>query len=397
MLEDLTVENVFIYIADAVREDFAPERVLDRGLSIRTIAAGIHSPTSISSLVSGTYFPQHGVSGFADTLPSDLPNLLHADGVKTGFANTMNDVRFDPGGSADIIANTLDVDGGTPELLSKIEPPFVFIERGPGGHAPYVQKHQLDTGDNYFRQRGNAPRSLFVNEYRQAIIEDTNWFFGRLDELMERGLLDETLVVYTSDHGELLGEQGMLAHSPPIHPRHVYVPTVFIHPDIDITHVKESVFRHVDIVPTVASLLDLDFETPVAPAGIDLTEDSLADNGPTFYAFTKSTPFGAVEVAFDSAWDATGGYVFPRTGRFSRFLMGIHHMTRSSWSAYTRSRPLTHLWFQLRGDRCHWAPTLTPEDARAVIKDVRAREVSQQDGSRNEVPEERLRELGYME
>lgn len=397
MLDELNVDNVFLYIADAVRADFAPERVLNKGINVRTIAAGIHSPTSIASIVSGTYLPQHGVGDFTDTLPSDTPNILHSEEINTGFANTMNDVRFDPGGSADIIANTLDVEANSPEFLSEIEPPFVFIERGPGGHAPYVQKHELDTGDNYFRDRGNAHRSQYSSEYQKAVTEDADWFLGRLEELAERGLLEDTLVIYTSDHGELLGEQGMLAHSPPIHPRHVYVPTVLIHPQLDVGHTEGGVLRHVDIVPTIASLLGVEFNTRVQPVGIDLTNSSLPDQGPTFYAISKSTPFGEIDIAFDSAWDTTGGYVFPKTGRFSRLLMGGYHMTQSSWSDYTRAHPLLHMWFQLRGDRCHWAPRMTTEEAKALISDIRNRATSQVDQERQEVPKERLRELGYME
>lgn len=397
MLNQLDVDNVFVYIADAVRADFAPERVLNKGKSVRTIAAGIHSPTSIASIVSGTYLPQHDVGDFADTLPADIPNILHRKEINTGFANTMNDVRFDPGGSADIIANTLDVKAEPPELLSEIESPFLFIERGPGGHAPYVQKHKLDTGDNYFRDRGNASRSQYSFEYQQAVAEDADWFLGRLEELAERDLLEDTLVIYTSDHGELLGEQGMLAHSPPIHPRHVYVPTVLIHPQIDIGRAEGGVLRHVDLVPTIASLLDVEFDTRVPPVGEDLTSSSLSEQGSTFYAISKSTPIGEIKVAFDSAWDATGGYVFPKTGRFSRVIMGGYHLTRSSWSAYTRARPLTHMKFQLRGDRCHYAPTMTEQEAREAVEDVRNMNMSQIEQERREVPEERLRELGYME
>ena len=397
MLGELNVDNVFVYMADAVRADFAPKRVLNKGKSVRTIAAGIHSPTSIASIVSGTYLPQHGVGGFADTLPVDVPNILHRKEINTGFANTMNNVRFDPGGSADIIANTLDVEAEPPELLSEIEPPFLFIERGPGGHAPYVQKHELDTGDNYFRDRGNTSRSQYSFEYQQAVAEDADWFLGRLKELAERNLLENTLVIYASDHGELLGEQGMLAHSPPIHPRHVYVPTVLIHPRIDVGHAEGGVLRHVDLVPTIASLLDVEFDTRISPVGVDLTDSTLPEQGPTFYAISKSTPIGEINVAFDSAWDATGGYVFPKTGRFSRLLMGGYHMTQSSWSDYTRARPLLHMWFQLRGDRCHWAPRMTIEEAKTVISDIRNKETSQVEQKQQEVPKERLRELGYME
>jgi len=168
MLGSLDVENVYIYIADAVRYDSVPKKIVNEEVDIKTIASGIHSPTSIASIVSGTYLPQHKVKDFVDTLLGDVPNLLKSPQVNIGFSNSMNDVCFNPGGSKDIIATTLDVDSQSPEFLEDIEPSFMFVERGPSGHAPYVEKHELDTGQNYFLDRGATLRSTFAKEYRQA-------------------------------------------------------------------------------------------------------------------------------------------------------------------------------------------------------------------------------------
>ena len=77
MLDIDGVENVFLYIADDVRADFTPDRVANLGQYHRTIAAGIHSPTSISSILTGTYEPQHGVGDFSNVVPSDVPHLVN--------------------------------------------------------------------------------------------------------------------------------------------------------------------------------------------------------------------------------------------------------------------------------------------------------------------------------
>lgn len=395
MLPDIDVDNVFIYISDATRLDFAPIEVLNRGLQFRTIASGIHSPTSIASIVSGTYLPQHHVGDFSDTLPSDVPNLLEANDVSTRFANTMNDVRFDPGGSEDIIADTLDVDAIPPEELDEVEPPFIFVERGPGGHAPYVQKHELDTGQNYFRDRGAAPRSRFADEYTAAIEEDTEWFLSRLALLEERDLLESTVIIYTSDHGEMLGESGMQSHAPPIHPRHVYVPTVFIHPKLPEGQSVSGVLRHVDIQPTVSGMLDIEVQESVRSAGRDLTEEPTGEHGCAFYSNPQYTRLGRMDVSFDSVWDRTGGYVFPRTGRLSRLMLAAHYLFRAPWRKFARENALSHLWFKLRGDRCHWSPALSTRAAKSHLKEVRKFSQSETDTETNEVPKDRLQELGY--
>jgi len=67
--------------------------------------------------------------------------------------------------------------------------------------------------------------------------------------------MDRTLVIFTSDHGELLGEYGGLTgHVRPPCPELVYVPTVFIHPLIKNKKTEESIMRHVDLYKPMGSI-----------------------------------------------------------------------------------------------------------------------------------------------
>ncbi|MBI3505252.1 MAG: sulfatase-like hydrolase/transferase [Proteobacteria bacterium] len=59
-----------------------------------------------------------------------------------------------------------------------------------------------------------------------AMIENVDMWVGRyVGHLAEKGLLDDTLVVYTSDHGEMLGDRGYWEKHVPWHPS-VHVPLV---------------------------------------------------------------------------------------------------------------------------------------------------------------------------
>jgi arylsulfatase A-like enzyme len=397
MLDIDGVENVFLYIADDVRADFTPDRVANLGQYHRTIAAGIHSPTSISSILTGTYEPQHGVGDFSNVVPSDVPHLVNDPDRETAFTNSMNYVRFDRDSEIDIISETLDVDHVDADRLESIEPPFVFVERAAGGHAPFVQPGELHTGEAYWKQRGNAPRSTFGAEYRTAIETDTDWFLSRLHLLDDRDLLEDTLVVYVSDHGELLGEQGMLGHTPPIHPRHAYVPTVFIHPDVEPRRVTDPVLRHVDILPTVSSVLGLEWDAPVPMAGVDLTTTEPPGHGCTFYRTDQTTPVGEVTVAFDAAWDATGGYVFPESGPLGRAALAGYHFLEAPWSEYAIRHAPAHLYNKLRGDRTHFAPGFSEAQARRYVAEAKRLDTSTAEIRRVEVPSDQLRDLGYME
>lgn len=97
-------------------------------------------------------------------------------------------------------------------------------------------------------------RVLYDGEVRYM-----DYHLGRLlDELENRGLLEDTLVVVTSDHGELFGEYGQYGHPPVLQDELVRIPLVLAGPGVP--HF-ESVTRQtalVDLAPTVSSLLGLD-------------------------------------------------------------------------------------------------------------------------------------------
>jgi len=110
---------------------------------------------------------------------------------------------------------------------------------------------------------------------------------GRLfDELEDRGVLDETLVVVTSDHGEGLWtrprpfgeEKNEMDFYGPLYMQHglgleteqVHVPLVVRGPGVPAGRVAERDVGLIDVVPTLARLLDLDLEGELD--GLDLFE-----------------------------------------------------------------------------------------------------------------------------
>jgi arylsulfatase A-like enzyme len=52
-----------------------------------------------------------------------------------------------------------------------------------------------------------------------------------MDGLHRRGLLDNTIIVITSDHGEGLGEHGLFGHGRSLYSQEVHVPLVILTPD----------------------------------------------------------------------------------------------------------------------------------------------------------------------
>jgi arylsulfatase len=93
---------------------------------------------------------------------------------------------------------------------------------------------------------------------------------GRIIEALQaEGQLDETLVVFTSDHGELLGDHGLLRKGPPPYRQLLQVPFFISGPDIMPDSHFHGLTSHIDLFATFASLLDL---PPPVTDGQNLTE-----------------------------------------------------------------------------------------------------------------------------
>jgi arylsulfatase A-like enzyme len=69
--------------------------------------------------------------------------------------------------------------------------------------------------------------------YASSVRYMDDWLAGVLERLQDRGLLDETLLVITSDHGENLGEGGLIAHALSLDDRLIRVPLVAAGPGAD--------------------------------------------------------------------------------------------------------------------------------------------------------------------
>lgn len=81
---------------------------------------------------------------------------------------------------------------------------------------------------------------------------------GRIvDTLRARGVLDDTLLIVTADHGESLGEHGEQTHAIFVYDATVHVPLIVHYPTRFHAAVYDSPVRSVDIVPTVLSVLGL--------------------------------------------------------------------------------------------------------------------------------------------
>ncbi|MDA7979182.1 MAG: sulfatase [Pirellulales bacterium] len=127
--------------------------------------------------------------------------------------------------------------------------PFFALAYTIETHHPYVVRSaEIDFGveDPNF------------NRYLNALHETDRQIGRMLDELRRRGLLDDTLIAITADHGESFGQHNQRIHSFAVYDAAVHVPLVLLHPSlVDHQRRDDRMAGHVDLAPTILDMLSI--------------------------------------------------------------------------------------------------------------------------------------------
>jgi arylsulfatase A-like enzyme len=122
---------------------------------------------------------------------------------------------------------------------------------------------------------GNLPddsaRRNYVNFYANLLRATDAYLVQVLDALQEFELLDDTLIVRTSDHGEMgMAHGGARQKSFNVYEESLRVPLVFSNPRLfPEARRSDALVSHVDLLPTLASLIDAPTTARAAWQGID--------------------------------------------------------------------------------------------------------------------------------
>ena len=164
------------------------------------------------------------------------------------------------------------------------KPFFLCVAFNPP-HAPY--KGLSDCNEEDFEiYKNKSLKDLYVREnadttmskaasirYYLANVTAVDREFGRLlKELKNLGLDKNTIVVFTSDHGETMCSQGVEDPKNSIWSESFNVPFVIRYPDVLQHRVEPIMLTPVDIMPTLLSLSGLKDKTPASVEGKDYSE-----------------------------------------------------------------------------------------------------------------------------
>jgi arylsulfatase len=153
------------------------------------------------------------------------------------------------------------------------------LKKKPVEYALYFQ-----AADHKFFSFANASEQTF-REMKAAyygMVSQIDWQLGLvLDTLKEQGLEDNTILVFTSDHGEFLGDHGIPAKAPFLLDCMLRVPCLIRAPGIGKPGIaSDDLVESVDLFPTLCSLAG--FETPEWVQGNDLSALVTGDHQRSF-------------------------------------------------------------------------------------------------------------------
>lgn len=94
----------------------------------------------------------------------------------------------------------------------------------------------------------------FQNYYLNCIRDVDSQMKIVLDALERAGLAENTIIIHTSDHGEMGSAHGFREKGPFMYKENLAVPLTVMHPDIEVGRSTNALGTHLDVVPTILSL-----------------------------------------------------------------------------------------------------------------------------------------------
>ncbi len=139
-------------------------------------------------------------------------------------------------------------------------------------NKPAYQRKALESSVG-FDLRTMTPRDLDrIKSYYYGMISENDKYIGRiLDQLHKDGLEQRTVVVLTADHGEMLGDHGLLFKGGYFYDEVLHIPLIIRAPGVPRGQRVARMTEEIDVVPTVLELLGV--EVPARVQGRPLLRE----------------------------------------------------------------------------------------------------------------------------
>jgi hypothetical protein len=125
-------------------------------------------------------------------------------------------------------------------------------------YFPVAPHSPFDGIPQQFQKFMATNRTDYVPQYKNELLY-LDWVITSIvDELKNEGLMDNTLIIITDDHGEMLGENGgPIGHGWAITPQLTNIPLIIMDPDDPGYRINDTIGSQVDLLPTVLDLVGI--------------------------------------------------------------------------------------------------------------------------------------------
>ena len=140
---------------------------------------------------------------------------------------------------------------------------FIFLDSPHGYSFPDAyNRYKAKSGEpNYMSiSKGSEELKDTVKRYKNAVYYNDMLFGKMIAKLKEKGLYENSLIIYTSDHGQEFFEYGNFGHNTSFSKGQIHIPFILKLPksleNLGLEkHINSSMTSHQDVVPTLLTLL----------------------------------------------------------------------------------------------------------------------------------------------
>jgi hypothetical protein len=144
----------------------------------------------------------------------------------------------------------------------------------PGAHGEFLRIWNYVLGAIPIEEeRWRGFNNYYINCIRSVDLQLAAIF----TELENLGLADNTIVVFTTDHGEAAGAHGLRGKGPFAYEETMHLPMYVVHPDVKGGQDCKALTGHIDFAPTLMSLAGATKEQTSDAAGRDLPGKDFAN------------------------------------------------------------------------------------------------------------------------
>jgi choline-sulfatase len=139
---------------------------------------------------------------------------------------------------------------------------------------PSVQEQFLKIFNLTGKPESEVEKRSYLNFYGNLMRSSDNYLVEVLDKLESNGMIDDTLIIRTSDHGEMgLSHGGLRQKNFNFYEESLKVPLVYSNPKMYPRPVQsDALVSHVDLVPTLASLAGTPNSAKANWQGVDYSD-----------------------------------------------------------------------------------------------------------------------------